>query len=324
MAVLAYTENWNGEFKKLTLELVSYAHAIAEKMGTQVVCLTVGNVSEAKLLELGKFGASKVIVASGEGLQNFTSQSYTKLISEVATQQNAQVLVFANNASGESLAPRVSIRLKAGLAPNVVDVPSSFEPLVVRKKAFSGKAFVDFKITSEVKVLTLTQNAYKIVENDVNCAIEKYDFAVSQADLAVVPKQIIKSDGKMSVTDAEVLISGGRGLKGPENWGMVEEMAQILGAGTCCSRPVADLGWRPHHEHVGQTGKVVAPNLYIAIGISGAIQHLAGVNGSKVLVAINKDPEAPFFESADYGIIGDAFDVVPRLNAAFKKFKSAQ
>ncbi len=324
MAVLAYTENWNGEFKKLSLELVSYAYAIAEKIGTQVVCLTVGNVTDEKLLELSKFGASKVIVANGEGLQSFTNQSYTKLIAEVATGQNAQVVVFANNASGESLAPRVSVRLRAGLAPNVVEVPSSVEPFVVRKKAFSGKAFVDFKINSAIKVLTLTQNAFKIIENPKDCSIEKHNFDASPADLAVAPKQLIKSDGKMSISDAEILISAGRGLKGPENWGMVEEMAQILGAGTCCSRPVADLGWRPHHEHVGQTGKVVAPNLYIAIGISGAIQHLAGVNGSKVLVAINKDTEAPFFESADYGIVGDAFDIVPRLNAAFKKFKITQ
>ncbi len=324
MAVLVYTENWNGNFKKLSYELVSYAHSIAKSIGSQVVCLTVGNVSNENLQLLAQYGASKVLVCKNADLEKFTTQSYSSLIAKAAETEKAKVLIFASNASGEALAPRVSVKLSASMVSNAVGVPTSVEPFVVRKKAYSGKAFADVVLDAPVKVLTLTQNAYKVEENPQNLNIEDFQYQVDSADLKMLPSEIIKSDGKLSVSDAEILISGGRGLKGPENWGMVEEMAQILGAGTCCSRPVADLGWRPHYEHVGQTGKVVAPNLYIAIGISGAIQHLAGVNGSKVLVAINKDPEAPFFDSADYGIVGDAFEVIPQLNEAFRKFKAQQ
>ena len=322
MSVLVYTENWDGKFKKLSFEAVSYANAIAEQLGTETVSLTVGDVSEETLKELGNYGASKVLVCKDENLQKFTAKAYTKLIADVASNVGANVVVFPNNISGETLAPRVSVRLDAGLAANAVAVPSSTEPFVVRKKAYSGKAFADMQITSATKVLTLTQNAYKLVESAKNITIEEVSYASAEGDLNIAPKEVIKSDGKLSVNDAEVLVSGGRGLKAAENWTMIEEMAEILGGGTCCSRPVADLGWRPHAEHVGQTGKVVAPNLYIAIGISGAIQHLAGVNGSKVMVVINKDSDAPFFDAADYGIVGDAFEVVPKLNEAFKKFKA--
>ena len=322
MAVLIYTENWGGKFKKLTFELVSYASAIAQQKGTEVIAFTIGDVAEDQLKELGKYGASKVLVAKDAGLEKFTTKTYSKAISAAAKSVDADVVIFANNISGVALAPRVSIQLDGGLAAGALALPSSVEPFVVRKRAYSGKAFADMEISAAVKVVTLNQNSYKVEENQKDIAVEDFAFSADAADMNVVPTEVQQAGGKMSVTDAEILISGGRGLKGPENWGLVEEMADILGAGTCCSRPVSDLDWRPHSEHVGQTGKVVAPNLYIAIGISGAIQHLAGVNGSKVIVAINNDDEAPFFEAADYGIVGDAFEVVPKLNEALRKFKS--
>jgi len=322
MAVLVYTENWNGKFKKISFEVVSYAYEIAQQLGTQVYALSVGEVADDKLKELANYGASKVLVCKDQNLKNFTTKAFSKLIADVAASTDAELVVFPNNMSGEALAPRVSIRLNAGYAANVLAVPESIEPFVVRKKAYSSKAFANFSISTKVKVLSLVQNAFKLVENPKDLVIEEVSYAQGEGDLSLVPKELIPTDGKLSVSDAEVLVSAGRGLKGPENWGMIEEMAGILGGGTCCSRPVADLGWRPHSEHVGQTGKVVAPNLYIAIGISGAIQHLAGVNGSKVMVVINKDSDAPFFDAADYGIVGDAFDVVPKLNEALKKFKA--
>ncbi len=321
MAVLIYTQNYDGKFKKSTFELVTYGAAAAKELGTDTIAVTTGKLDDNVLKELGKYGASKVISITNEELNDFSAQAYASVIEQVAKNVNANLIVFGNNPYGRAVAPRLSVKLNAGLAAGVVALPSSTSPFTVKKRAYSGKAFADVIIKSDIKIVSLNQNSYKVEENPVDIITEEFTAEIPDGAYTVKPIEVIKSSGKLSVTDAEILVSGGRGLKGPENWGMIEEMAEILGAGTSCSRPVSDLDWRPHEEHVGQTGKVVAPNLYIAIGISGAIQHLAGVNGSKVMVVINTDPDAPFFEAADYGIIGDAFEVVPKLNAAFKKFK---
>ncbi len=323
MAVLVYTENWDGKFKKATYELLSYANEIAKNTGNETVAITVGNVSDEELKKLGQYGAVKVLVNKEEKFAKFTAQAYSTLLADAAKAQSANFVIFANSYSGRALAPRVSVKLDASLAPGAIQLPTSYEPFVIKKKAYSGKAFVDYELTGDVKVLTLNQNSFKIVEDTKKIVIEEYTTDVADNEFVAKVVDVQKETGKLSVTDAEILVSGGRGLKGPENWGMLEEMAEILGAGICCSRPVSDLDWRPHSEHVGQTGKVVAPNLYIAIGVSGAIQHLAGVNSSKVMVVINNDPEAPFFEAADYGIVGDAFEVVPKLNEALKNFKAS-
>ena len=322
MSVLVYTENWDGKFKKSTFELLSYANEIAKKANTELTALTIGDVSEEELKSLGQYGASKVLVVKEDKLNDFIAKTYSSAIAQVAKSVDAKVVVVSNSVSGRAVVARVAVKLDASFAPGVMELPSSIEPFVVKKKAYSGKAFSDFELKGDVKVLSLNPNSFKIIEDAKDISIEETSVDVNDADLSAKPKDVEKTTGKLLITEAEILVSGGRGLKGPENWGMIEELAETLGAGTCCSRPVADLEWRPHEEHVGQTGKVVAPNLYFAIGISGAIQHLAGVNGSKVMVAINTDEEAPFFEAADYGIIGDAFKVVPALNEAIKKFKA--
>jgi electron transfer flavoprotein alpha subunit len=324
MSILVYTENWEGKFKKSTYELLSYGSEIAKMMNAELIALTIGEVVDEELKSLGNYGAAKVLKTADSKLENFTAQSYTKAIAIAVEKTGAKVVLFSNNVSGKAISPRLAVKLDAGLAAGVMDLPSSTEPFMVRKRVYSGKAFADYELDADVKILTLNTNSFKIIENAKDIQIEGLSVDIAESDIAAKPLSVEKATGQLLITEAEILVSGGRGLKGPENWGMVEEMAKILGAGTCCSRPVADLDWRPHHEHVGQTGKVVAPNLYIAIGISGAIQHLAGVNGSKVMVAINTDPEAPFFEAADYGIVGDAFQVVPKLNEALKKFKENQ
>ncbi len=321
MAVLIYTQNYDGKFKKSVFELVTYGAAAAKEMNTDAIAVTTGKLDETTLKELGKYGASKVISVTNNELNDFSEQAYASVIEQVAKKNDADLIVLGNNPYGRAVAPRLAVKLNAGLAAGVVALPSSISPFTVKKRVYSGKAFADIVIKSDVKIITLNQNSYKIEENPTDIVTEDFTAEIPDGAYAVKPIEVVKSSDKLSVTDAEILVSGGRGLKGPENWGMIEEMAEILGAVTSCSRTVSDLDWRPHEEHVGQTGKVVAPNLYIAIGISGAIQHLAGVNGSKVMVVINTDPDAPFFEAADYGIIGDAFEVVPKLNAAFKKFK---
>jgi electron transfer flavoprotein alpha subunit len=320
MAVLIYTENFEGKFKKSVFELISYGAEIANMTGSEAIAVTIGTVDADALKSLGNYGAKKVISVKNEELKDFSAQAYTAVIEQVAKNTSSDVIIFGNNPSGRAIAPRLTVRMNAALAAGAVDVPSSTSPFTVKKRAYSGKAFADFILNADVKVITLSQNSYKIVETGGDIVIEDFTAEIPEGAYAVKPVEVIKSTGKLSVTDAEILVSGGRGLKAAENWNMIEEMADILGAGTSCSRPVSDLGWRPHEEHVGQTGKVVAPNLYIAVGISGAVQHLAGVNGSKVMVCINTDADAPFFEQADYGIIGDAFEVVPKLNEAFKKF----
>ena len=323
MPVLVYAENADGKFKKSTFEVVSYARAIADQNNTSLIAIAVGNIGTDELVSLGKYGAEKVLYASNEKLKNFINQAYASIIAEAAKKTGADIIVLSNSFSGRGLAPRLAVKLEAGLADGAVALPDqSGGKFRVKKTAFSGKAFATVELTSACKVISLTPNAYKVVENGNAAALEDFTTETNAADFAAMIKNIVRSSDKVSLPDADIVVSGGRGLKGPENWRMVEELADLLGAALACSKPVSDAGWRPHSEHVGQTGIAVSPNLYIAIGISGAIQHLAGISSSKVIVVINKDAEAPFFKVADYGIIGDAFEVVPKLIAAIKEYKA--
>jgi electron transfer flavoprotein alpha subunit len=322
MSVLVYTENWDGRFKKLSFELVSYANGVAKMLNTDVVALSIGNVTTDELTRLGSYGASKVITVNDGRLTNLINGAYSTTISQAADKENASVVILSNNLTGKAMAPRISVKLKAGLVAGVCSLPSSLDPFIVKKKAFTGKAYANVKVNSGRKVLTLSQNSFGIVESGGSAAIENFTPAFTGNDFRTEVKDVTKVTGKVLLTDAEVVVSGGRGMKGPENWKPIEELASLLGAATACSRPVSDEGWRPHEEHTGQTGKIIAPNLYIAAGISGAIQHLAGVSSSKCIVAINKDKEAPIFESADYGVIGDVNQVLPALIDAVKAFKA--
>jgi electron transfer flavoprotein alpha subunit len=322
MSVLVYCENWDGKFKKLSFELVSYANGIAKMMGSSVTALSIGNVEQGELAKLGNYGANKVLSVNDVKLGHLINGAYSSIISQVAEANGAVVVVLANNFSGKALAPRVSVKLKAGLVAGVNALPSSLDPFIVAKKAFTGKAFANVKVNSEKKILSLSQNSFGIVETENSAVIETFSPQLSDLDFRTEVKDVTRITGKVLLTDAEIVVSAGRGMKGPENWGPIEELAGLLGAATACSRPVSDEGWRPHEEHTGQTGKIIAPNLYIAAGISGAIQHLAGVSSSKCIVAINKDNEAPIFEAADYGVIGDVHKVLPDLVEAIKAFKA--
>lgn len=324
MSVLIYTENAEGKFKKSTFEAVSYARAIAGQNNTNLVAISIGDVSNDELAALGKYGAEKVLNVSNAKLKNFINQAYASVIAEAAKKEGADIVILSNSFSGRGLAPRIAVKLEAGLADGVVSLPEqSNGKFTVKKTAFSGKAFAVVELISANKVISLTPNSYKLVEKNVAAVVEDFSSEGNASDFKAIIKEIVRSTDKVSLPDADIVVSGGRGLKGPENWGMVEELAGLLGAALACSKPVSDSGWRPHSEHVGQTGIAVSPNLYIAIGISGAIQHLAGVSSSKVIVVINKDPEAPFFKVADYGIVGDAFEVVPKLIAAIKEYKAS-
>ncbi len=318
MSVLVYTESENGDFKKTAFEVASYAKGVADMMGTSVTAVAIngGNASE-----LGAYGVEKVLNITNDKLTQFNAAAYAKAIAQAAKAEGAKVIVVSQSANAKYLAPLLAIELEAGYASNVVALPDSASPFKVKRTAFTNKAFNHTEITTDIKIVGLGKNAYGLKENSGAAATE--DFAAEIGDLGVTVQSVDKATDKVSIADAEVVVSAGRGLKGPENWGMIEEMADILGAATACSKPVSDLGWRPHGEHVGQTGKPVAANLYIAIGISGAIQHLAGINSSKVKVVINNDPEAPFFKAADYGMVGDAFEIVPKLNEKLKEFKAA-
>jgi len=320
MSVLVYTENWDGKFKKLSHELVSYAAGVAAMSGGNVTALSIGNVDQDELSTLGAFGASNVLSAA-TAPQSLDNQVYTDIIAAAMEKTGAKVLVMANNSAGKAVAPRVSAKLKAGLATGVSALPDALSPLVVKKKVFSGKAFGMVKITSEGAILTLAQNSYEVKETGGSASVEAFDGGVDASAGHTEIKDVQKQDGKLLLTDAEIVVSGGRGMKSADNWGPIEELAGILGAATACSRPVSDEGWRPHGEHTGQTGKIIAPNLYFAFGISGAIQHLAGVSSSKCLVAVNTDKDAPVFEAADYGIVGDALKVLPELISEIKAVK---
>ena len=322
MSVLVYTENWDGKFKKLSFELISYAFEVAKKLNTSVVALSIGNVEAEELNKLSIYGSSKVLNVVDDSLKNLDNQAYNNVIAQAVTKEAATVVVFAHNNYGKALAPRLSVKLKAGLVTGVLALPMSTEPFTVTKKAYTSNALANVTITSPICILTLLQNTYGIFENPVNSVIEGFAPDLSATVIKTTVSEVSKVTGKILLTDAEIVVSGGRGMKGPENWGGIEELAALLGAATACSRPVSDEGWRPHSEHTGQTGKIIAPNLYIALGISGAIQHIGGVSGSKCIVAVNKDPDAPIFEVANYGIVGDVLKVLPEIIAAVKELKA--
>ncbi len=322
MSILIYLENWDGRFKKLSFELVSYASKVAEMFDNQVIALSVGKVEASELEKLSIYGASKVISVENDLLWTFDEQVYASLIAGVAQNVGAKVLVLANNNAGKALAPRLSVRLKAGVASGVSKLPVSTNPFVVYKKVYSGKAFANVEIKTDIKILTLAQNSFELVESPKPYVCEKSSLEPDGSLIKTQVKEVQKQTGKILLTDADIVISGGRGMKSPDNWAPLVELAGLLGAATACSRPVSDEGWRSHDEHTGQTGKIIAPNLYFAIGISGATQHLAGISSSKFIVAINTDKDAPIFEAAQYGIVGDALKVLPKLVEAVKEMKS--
>lgn len=322
MSVLVFLENWDGKFKKLSFELVSYASKVAEMLGDQAIAFSIGKVETAELEKLSTYGADKVISIENDKLKSFDDQVYTVIITEVAQKTAAKVLVLANNNSGKALAPRLSVRLKAGMASGVSKVPVSVNPFVVYKKVYSGKAFANVSIKSDVKIITLAQNSFELHESPKAFVFEKMDILADSSLIKTNVKEVQKQSGKILITDADIVVSGGRGMKSPDNWGPLVELADLLGAATACSRPVSDEGWRSHEEHTGQTGKIIAPNLYFAIGISGATQHLAGISSTKIIVAVNTDKDAPIFEAAQYGIVGDAMKVLPQLVEAVKEMKS--
>ena len=322
MSVLVFLENWDGKFKKLSFELVSYASKVAEMLGDHTVALSIGKVDASELEKLATFGAEKVISIENDTIKAFDEQTYSSIIAEVAHKTGAKVLVLSNNNSGKALAPRLSVRLKAGVASGVSKLPASANPFVVYKKVYSGKAFANVEIKTEIKIITLAQNSFELSESKKAFVLEKMDIQPDSSMMKTQVKEVQKQSGKILITDADIVVSGGRGMKSPDNWGPLLELADLLGAATACSRPVSDEGWRPHDEHTGQTGKIIAPNLYFAIGISGATQHLAGISSSKIIVAINTDKDAPIFEAAQYGIVGDALKVLPKLVEAVKEMKS--
>lgn len=322
MSVLVYTENWDGKFKKLSYEIVSFASAIAREIDVPVTALSIGHVSDEELKTLGKYGANKVLNVQDDRFESLDNKALADAVTKAAETEDAKVVIFAHNGEGKAIAPRVSVKLNAGMVSGVIGLPVSVAPFVVRKKVFTGKAFANIHIKPDVRVITFAQNSYAVVENPVETIIEAFDPQITDGEFNTKVLDTHKITGKVLLTDAEIVVSGGRGMKGPENWGGLEELGNLLGAGMACSRPVSDEGWRPHEEHVGQTGKIIAPNVYFAFGISGAIQHLGGVSSSKIIVAINKDPEAPIFEAADYGIVGDAFKVIPQLIDAVKEMKA--
>ncbi|MCK0108574.1 electron transfer flavoprotein subunit alpha/FixB family protein [Flavobacteriaceae bacterium S0825] len=315
MSVLVYTESEEGKLKKAALEVASYAKAVASQMGTTVTAVTF-NVSDAS--ELGNYGVDKVLNITNTS--EFNAKIYADALKQAAEKEDAKVVIVSSSADSKYLAPLLAVGLNAGYASNVIEAPVSTSPFSVKRTAFTNKAFNFTEINTDVKVVGVSSNSFGLVENSGSATVE--DFSPSLITSNTKVQSVDKATDKVSIADADIVVSGGRGLKGPENWGMIEELAEVLGAATACSKPVSDLGWRPHSEHVGQTGKPVASNLYIAIGISGAIQHLAGVNASKVKVVINTDPEAPFFKAADYGVVGDAFEVVPQLIEKLKEFKA--
>lgn len=316
--VLVFIDYSDGQIKKSTHEALSYAAAVAKQMNTSAEGLLLGTVSD-NLADLGNYGITKIHQVSNDGLNQLDAQVYAQVVADAVKQLNADVVVFSHNQTGKSVAPLVAAKLKAGLVSGAVALPDTSNGFVVKKNVFSGKAFAYVNIKSAIKIISLNPNSFHVKQENGTATVEALNINVPSSKINI--KATNKVEGEVPLTEAEIVVSGGRGLKGPENWKIVEDLAHALHAATACSRPVADAGWRPHHEHVGQTGIQIAPNLYIAIGISGAIQHLAGVNRSKKIVVINKDPEAPFFKAADYGIVGDAFEVVPKFTEAVKKLK---
>lgn len=323
MSILVYIENVEGTFKKSAFETLSYGSALGGLTGEDVVALSIGKVDASELEKAGQYGVSRLINVDNDRLQQFVNQAYATIIAEVAKNISADTVVLSNSFSGKGLAPRVAAKINASLADGAISLPDiSGSAWQIEKTVFSNKAIALEELHSQKKVIALTPNSFEASASPTAVQIEAYAPEIPSADLSTVINDIVRATDKMSLPEADIVVSAGRGLKGPENWAMIEELADLLGAATACSKPVSDAGWRPHAEHVGQTGLAVSPNLYIAIGISGAIQHLAGVSASKTIVVINKDPEAPFFKVADYGIVGDAFEVVPQLIEALKAYKN--
>ena len=319
MSVLVYIESEEGKFKKASLEVASYAKEVAQMLGTTVTGVTF-NTEDVS--ELGTYGIDKVLKINNSKLKDFNAEAYADALKQAADKEASKVVVVSQSANSKYLAPLLAVHLNAGYASNVVALPESASPFVVKRTAFTNKAFNFTKIDTDIKIVGVSKNAFGLKEAQGAAAAEDFSPNLSEEDFSVNVTNVDKAKDKVTIADAEIVVSGGRGLKGPENWGMIEDLAETLGAATACSKPVSDMGWRPHSEHVGQTGKPVASNLYIAIGISGAIQHLAGINSSKVKVVINNDPEAPFFKAADFGVVGDAFEIVPKLNEKLKEFKA--
>ncbi len=320
MSVLVVIECANGEVKKSSLEAATYGSKVAQQTGTTATAIAIGDISEENLKHLGAQGIKKVLFDSDSRLKNFVNLAYVKVIAAAAQKEDSKVIILSNTNIGAAIGSRLAVRLGASLATNVVALPeisgSSFN---VKRGVYSGKAFADVNLTADKKIIAVKKNTIEVGHEAGEATVENFSASLADTDFAAAPKEVIQQTGDILLPEADIVVSGGRGMKGPENWHLIEDLAKALGAATACSKPVADVDWRPHHEHVGQTGITVSPNLYIAIGISGAIQHLAGVNSSKVIVVINKDPEAPFFKAADYGIVGDAFEVVPKLIEAAKQ-----
>ncbi|MDB9895509.1 MAG: electron transfer flavoprotein subunit alpha/FixB family protein [Flavobacteriales bacterium] len=315
MSILVYAESWEGKFKKSTFEAASYANQLAKDLNTDTIAVSLGNIDESELLKLGEYGVSKIF--SYSNITKSDNKNSSIVLANHAKESKA--IIFSNTFSAKMIAPRLSAKLKAGLLSNVISKILNSNNFTFQRQAFSSKAIETVTVNTEKVIITVSPNAFEVKTNPTNCEITTNDENFEN-QFSIIGSET--NSGKISLSEAEIVISAGRGLKGPENWGMIEELAELLNAATACSKPVSDIGWRPHSEHVGQTGKAVAPNLYVAVGISGAIQHLAGVNSSKVMVAINTDPEAAFFKAADYGVIGDAFDVVPKLIEEIKKIKN--
>ena len=319
MSILVYVEQAAGKIKKTSLEAVSYAFALAQKTGERpVVALALGTIDSQELASVGEAGAAKVLHASDERLNAGVIQAHATAVAQAFQAVGANTLILAKSSLGDAVAARLAIKLDAGLVSNVVELPRLEGGFVVKRSIYTGKAFADTTITTAKKILAIKKNAVDQKIDGAKAQVEEFVVTISATDFASKITATERATGEVLLPEADIVVSGGRGMKGPENWGMIEELAHTLGAATGCSKPVSDIGWRPHHEHVGQTGVKVAPTLYIAVGISGAIQHLAGVNSSKCIVVINKDPEAPFFKAADYGIVGDAFEIVPQLTASLK------
>jgi len=321
MSIIVFSENRNGKVKKQSLETVAYAKNISNNISAPVVAVSIGDVSNDELAVLAEYGADKIIAVNNADWNTHDTKAYAKLMQEIAEKESANVFVFSHTSMGKAIAPRLSVKLKAGLVSNIVALPLAYSPMVFKRKTYNGGAFQQMTVKSEKCVITLNPNSCDIVKNEVAVNIEEYTPTAAEFATKVESQDLIT--GKILLTEASIVVSGGRGLKSGDNWGMIEELASELEAGLACSRPVSDEGWRGHEEHVGQTGKIIAPDLYVAVGISGAIQHIGGVSGSKVIVAIDKDKDAPIFKYADYGIVGDAFDVVPRLIESVKKFKAS-
>lgn len=314
MSIYVYAENINGSYKKATFEAVAYAKSIADQAGDTVVAVSI-NPNDASDL-LYKYGASKVVKIQDEGLRNFSPKSYAEALNQVV---DGNIIVFPHTVDASSVAPMLAVTKNYSLITNALSAPENISPFQVKRKSFSGKGYMFAKAEGNNVIVTVSQNAFGTKENPVSGSEEVKNLGITNHDTKVISHE--QSSGKLDLKEAEVVVSAGRGMKGPENWGMIEDLANTLGAATACSKPVSDIGWRPHSEHVGQTGKAIAPNLYIAVGISGAIQHLAGVNSSKTIVVVNSDPEAPFFKSADYGVVGDAFQIIPALTEKIKALK---